>query len=471
MNNYLLQLLKEVKTIIIPGLGAMTLTNEATGEMMFMPYLKFDDGTLAKHISEKEGMELNDAKNLIAKFVREVTAELDKGNSYDMYRFGKFLKEDGEVAFVQWNEQQATSEPEPQKPVQPEPIVVPEPTPEPEPIPEPIKPIVTPEIVPEKETPTVIPEPETPIKTPEPEIPEVKPENPPFTPEFKEKVEETPPPTTQTGIPDAAAKAAIEEEFKRAISGNTPTPEKTAKPTSPEKPKSTVKPPVKEEKNVVRKDKPVKSTPLPEAKKKRKVLPYVLWGIVVLILGGATYVAVNFDTLKSDFPILADLAGANDTTAKGDDDVTTTVEDDSLTANEPLPGTMEGEPTQEPEPVEETPVETVSKPEPEVVSEPVKTPSKPKHTKPSRPSGGTGSVSAPDPSRPYHIIAGSFGSEVNANRLAQQLAAKGKSPSVIAYGSGKYRVSINSYSSNAEALRDLPAEKSDFPNAWVVKWP
>ena len=51
MNNYLLQLLKEIKTIIIPGLGALTLTNEATGEMMFMPYLKYDDGTPAANVA------------------------------------------------------------------------------------------------------------------------------------------------------------------------------------------------------------------------------------------------------------------------------------------------------------------------------------------------------------------------------------------------------------------------------------
>jgi len=110
MNNYLLQLLNELNTIIIPGLGALTLTNEVSGEILFMPYLKYDDGNLAKHISEKEGMDINDAKELILKFVKEVTAELDKGNSYDMYQFGSFKKIDGDVAFEQWNSGKSNEE-------------------------------------------------------------------------------------------------------------------------------------------------------------------------------------------------------------------------------------------------------------------------------------------------------------------------------------------------------------------------
>src|SRR5574343_1363759 len=104
MNQYLLSILKEVNTIIIPGIGALTITNAATGEIMFMPYLKFDDGKLAQHISEKEGMEINDAKNLVAKYVREIEAQLNIGESYDMYQFGSFIKtSEGEIEFKPWN--------------------------------------------------------------------------------------------------------------------------------------------------------------------------------------------------------------------------------------------------------------------------------------------------------------------------------------------------------------------------------
>lgn len=113
MNNYLLLLLKELKTIIIPGLGALTITNVVTNELLFISFLKYDDGTLSKYIAAKEGMSENDAKNLIAKFVREVLAELDKGETYDMYQFGSFTKENNEIVFKQWkfqNENQNENE-------------------------------------------------------------------------------------------------------------------------------------------------------------------------------------------------------------------------------------------------------------------------------------------------------------------------------------------------------------------------
>lgn len=105
MDKYLLEILKEMNTIIIPGLGALTITNDSTGEIMFMPYLKFDDGKLAKYIAEKEGWSENDANNLIAKYVREIEAKLNTGDTYDMYRFGSFAKNaSGDVEFIRWNE-------------------------------------------------------------------------------------------------------------------------------------------------------------------------------------------------------------------------------------------------------------------------------------------------------------------------------------------------------------------------------
>ena len=104
MDKYLLLLLKEVNTIIIPDLGALTITNHSTGEIMFMPFLKYDDGKLATYISEKEGFELNDSKNLISKYVRDVQAVLDRGESYDMFQFGTFLKDkSGEIIFRNWD--------------------------------------------------------------------------------------------------------------------------------------------------------------------------------------------------------------------------------------------------------------------------------------------------------------------------------------------------------------------------------
>jgi cell division septation protein DedD len=116
MDKYLLQLLKEIKTIIIPGLGALTLTNEEKGEILFMPYLKFDDGKLATHIAEREGMSVQHANNLIAKYVREIEATLNKGESYVMYQFGSFFKQDnGTIAFNNWGSHVLIQRKEPTK--------------------------------------------------------------------------------------------------------------------------------------------------------------------------------------------------------------------------------------------------------------------------------------------------------------------------------------------------------------------
>jgi len=111
MNSYLKALLAELHTLIIPGLGALTITNAERGEILFMPYLKYDDGKLAQHISDKEGMSLNDAKNLIAKYVREIEQIIQKGERYDMYQFGSFSKDDaGEIQFTAWNLMHANTE-------------------------------------------------------------------------------------------------------------------------------------------------------------------------------------------------------------------------------------------------------------------------------------------------------------------------------------------------------------------------
>jgi cell division septation protein DedD len=105
MDKYLLEILKKVNTIIIPGLGALTITDATTGEILFMPYLNYDDGKLAEHIADQEGMSKNDATNLISKYVREIEAKLNVGESYDMYKFGSFHKNnEGEIAFKSWGD-------------------------------------------------------------------------------------------------------------------------------------------------------------------------------------------------------------------------------------------------------------------------------------------------------------------------------------------------------------------------------
>ena len=103
MDKYLLEILKLVNTIIIPNLGALTITDTNSGDIKFMSSLKHDDGKLAIYIAKKEGWEENDAKNLISKYVREILSDLDKGEEYVMYQFGTFYKEGEDIQFKSWD--------------------------------------------------------------------------------------------------------------------------------------------------------------------------------------------------------------------------------------------------------------------------------------------------------------------------------------------------------------------------------
>ncbi|MDA7804158.1 hypothetical protein N8987_06245, partial [Crocinitomix sp.] len=92
MNKYLIEILKIQNSVILPGLGALMAPSQKTGKVVFNQHLKFNDGSLARFIVEKEGIDLQEAQNKVAKFIREIEAELGEGNSYDMFEFGKFIK-------------------------------------------------------------------------------------------------------------------------------------------------------------------------------------------------------------------------------------------------------------------------------------------------------------------------------------------------------------------------------------------
>lgn len=512
MNNYLLQILKETKTIIIPGLGALTVTNESTGEIMFMSFLKHDDGNLAKYVSEKEGIDINDAKNMIAKFVREVMTELDKGETYDMYQFGKFRKVAGEIEFEQWSsassEAQSSETTSAQPPIEEPatevvietpsvveiPVVEENPEPEPEPIAE--TPVV--EESPKEEP--AVDEPITDVVIPAVEIPVVEHHETPVIPpveeaatpsHVQEEVKEEPtvtssvqPPVEETPKTEEP-KAEIQPEVIPVVLAEPETPKVAPK---AETKKDLRKPAGKSPKEKLKEaDKNKGEQP---KKKKTGPLAYILWGIVVLVLGAGTYVAVQFDTLKKDFPILADLAGDNETASDttslrtiGETDPS--AHPDSMPKAEPIPENESDvtEEVTEPEPVvEETkPVKKEvkvekTKPAPKKTEPVVKPIPKPQPKPVTRPQ--TVSVYKPKPanfptpnlSKPYHIIAGSFSSNTNARNFATKLKNMGMSNLSIGQKDGLYKVSINGYSTEEEAKAAVPSVQSIAPGAWVFKW-
>ena len=100
MNEYLIELFKEENTVIIPGLGALTVVNRATNELMFMSYLKHNDGTLVKYIAQKEGIEAESAREKIDSYVQEITTVIANGGTFNISKVGSFSKDSsGEIQF------------------------------------------------------------------------------------------------------------------------------------------------------------------------------------------------------------------------------------------------------------------------------------------------------------------------------------------------------------------------------------
>ena len=103
MDKYIQALLALNKSVILPEFGALSMTNEETGEAMFNAYLKFNDGKLEKYIAEQEGIDIQDAANMVAKYVRDLELLLNKGETYDIFQFGRFVKlSDGSFDFENW---------------------------------------------------------------------------------------------------------------------------------------------------------------------------------------------------------------------------------------------------------------------------------------------------------------------------------------------------------------------------------
>ncbi len=387
MDKYLLEILKEINTIIIPGLGALTITNSDTGEIMFMSYLKHDDGKLAEHISQKEGMELNDAKNLIAKYVREILTELDKGEDYTMYKFGAFIKENDEIDFKNWSDIEHSKEN----------IYIPP----------------TPPVEKEKK--------EVPPKEEEPKKPIIQKEEP--------KEEKIVPPVSPPIPPKKEMPIDKKEELESTQEKLEQLKKKTEK----------------------------------KEKKKKGVGFWIGIVLLILLLGGGTYFGLNYDHLKNKIPFLAqeektyniednveeakeELTIAEEE-LENNTDANETVDEESLTEEEDDLSTEEVTPDE----AITTPIETAKNSE-EIAEEVSKTTSQENYA-----SGN------------YHIIAGAFSSEANANRLMDDLRNKGYSPQMKT-GVKLHKVSIQSFSSSSDANTALKTIKNEYPNAWIDKW-
>lgn len=100
MNKYLIEILKLRTSVTLPGFGALMIANSKTGKIVLNQLLKYDDKVLAKFIAEKENIDVQEAQNMVSKFIKEIDLDISKGETYDIFQFGKISKtENGSILF------------------------------------------------------------------------------------------------------------------------------------------------------------------------------------------------------------------------------------------------------------------------------------------------------------------------------------------------------------------------------------
>lgn len=426
MDKYLISILKEVNTIIIPGIGALTIVNQATGEVMFMSYMKFDDGKLAEHIAQKEGWELNDAKNLVSKYVRDITTKLNQGDTYDIYQFGSFFKNtDGEIDFSKWDGLSTSSSAN----------------------------MASEES--NSETPEELKSKHDAIADSDPiqaKLNEIQVEAEASAAALEKEVEEINHEKADHSIDGVIdliedVVAPIPED-KKVVANKAKTPivpiseEKQWKDDLDVSPinlkKETPKKPILEK---TEKDK---------IKKRRGVGFYILIFLLLVLIGGGTYVGINYNELKQHIPFLADNSATN--TEKSDDSANDENEEVEGSANQQEVDTDEAKIEEESiknNEVQETIEEPVKKPEPIVVNS----------------SNGLTLNKA----LPIQIIAGSFTEEDNAQRKIAQLKASGINAEMIGRYDGLHLVSIASFNTSAEMKASTETLKNTGESYWIFK--
>ena len=112
MDKYLQEILFAQLSVILPEFGALSL-NEDTKEVVFNSFITYNDQKFENFLVEKHNIDKQAAANMVAQYVIEIQNHLNKGESFIIFKFGRFLKsKDDSVEFQNWAEfnKQTTSE-------------------------------------------------------------------------------------------------------------------------------------------------------------------------------------------------------------------------------------------------------------------------------------------------------------------------------------------------------------------------
>ena len=468
MIQYVEKLFQETKTIILPGLGALTITNPETKELMFMPFLKHDDGALAGFIEKEAGILGEEAKKMVSDEIHSMLNDLESGKSVKFGNFGSFKKgADGDLEFENSGDESSSDSAS----VQPD------------------------DAMKDAEA----------KKTADAEAKKKAKEDADAKKaadaEAKKKAKEK---ADAKKAADAEAKKKAKEEADAKKAAETEAKNKAKKEADEKKvadaeakkkgkkeddtKKATIAPPQastarpkasratvnqvipdtsnsedkSQSKNILEKEEIAanqkklddlkKKKEESKEKRKRGVGFYILMVFIFLIVTGGTLVALNYEAAKEYLPFLAEekaLASNADEEAEKMEELVGGDEEEEP-ANEEI--TDEEEISDNEEIMEEEPILEETQPEPEPTPE-----QKPKP------------IVTGNNDQPFHIVAGVFSEVSNAERLVTKLKGMGYPAKTFPRGAQNI-VSVQSYSTAEEAQAALSSVTDAAPKGWVLEW-
>jgi len=454
MEKHLRKILQEVNTIIIPGLGALTVTNQKTMEIMFMPYLKYDDGKLSTFISEQEGISSEMAKALILKSIESIQSTIDDGKSFEVKGLGVFSEDStGDIVFTssgliaEIEEIDEVMEEKVSFPideeVKVEEVIVEE--------------VIVEEVVPD-EIELVFEEPEI-VEEPVLEDVEVQVVEEVVVVEV-EVVEETVVVFESTDN-EVVVGESVDSELVdgELVDGDLS--------------EETVSEVVSEDLDIEEDDTEVFEEVLVKTKKKRGAKFWIFATLLLLLVSGGTYVGLNYDHFKQFNP----LSSKTDTLEVVEEEMLIEkLESDhtqpkvSKTDKKEAMIHSPAEKKEKAPPVIEK--ESIPEPIPVVASTPqkVEASTAPRSVKKRKATSKVVKLNhSGKGDRNTHLILGTFSEKVNAEGMIDKLSSQGYTTATVLERDGKFSVSLDAFTSKEEAISNLEKAKSVFPKIWVFQ--